>query len=264
MSDTPEVLTPDKEKALTTIAQSSGTRFLPQNLEQAKDLAKVLAASNLIPQAFQGSAANTLVAIMKGAELGLTPVQALGNIFVVNGRPSLWGDAVIGLCESSGQLEYWEDKYDEETKTASFTVKRKGKPKPITRTFSMEDAKQAGLDQKPGPWKQYPKRMLFNRARAFALRDTFADRLMGLGIVEELQDIVIDVTPVKPEATPQEAKVARAVFSEPVKEAATVALNIEPEKQAVAAAPGELPLAQESAPSTKPKPKPAPKSNIFK
>ena len=63
----------------------------------------------------------------------------------------------------------------------------------VTRTFSAEDAKRAGLAGKSGPWTQYPDRMMQLRARAFALRDTFADKLRGINVREEVQDYqVID------------------------------------------------------------------------
>jgi hypothetical protein len=87
-------------------------------------------------------------------------------------------------------MEFWKDSFDEKTMTATFTVMRKGSPEPTVRTFSQADAQKAGLWTKAGPWTQYPKRMLFQRARAFALRDTFADVLKGLRIVEEERDII--------------------------------------------------------------------------
>ena len=59
----------------------------------------------------------------------------------------------------------------------------------MVREFSMQDAKQAGLTGKQGPWSQYPRRMLQMRARAFALRDVFADVLRGVHVAEEAQDI---------------------------------------------------------------------------
>src|SRR5438067_3924431 len=38
-------------------------------------------------------------------------------------------------------------------------------------------------------WIEYPKRMLMARTRAYALRDGFADCLMGLSIREEIEDV---------------------------------------------------------------------------
>jgi hypothetical protein len=67
-------------------------------------------------------------------------------------------------------------------------IKRKGLD-PVRHTFGMEDAKTAGLLGKSGPWTNYPRRMRQMRARGYALRDAFPDILMGLSIVEEVQDI---------------------------------------------------------------------------
>ncbi len=60
-------------------------------------------------------------------------------------------------------------------------------------SFSMDDAKRAGLAGKKGPWQDYPRRMRQMRARSFALRDAFADALRGLSVREEVMDYV-DVT----------------------------------------------------------------------
>jgi hypothetical protein len=72
--------------------------------------------------------------------------------------------------------------------TAVCRIKRKGQPEEA-RTFSQADAKAAGLAGKSGPWAQYPARMRQMRARAFALRDVFADVLKGLAVAEEAQDM---------------------------------------------------------------------------
>ena len=72
----------------------------------------------------------------------------------------------------------------------------------IERRFSVADAVHAGLWNKPGPWKQYPDRMLMMRARGFASRDGAADALSGLYISEEMADVheMKDVTPRKSSA----------------------------------------------------------------
>lgn len=113
-------------------------------------------------------------------------MQAMQNIAVINGRPALWGDAVIALARSSPLCEYIYETDDGETATCR--VKRVGEDEQI-RTFSMADAKLANLVGKQGPWSQYPKRMRQMRARAFALRDVFPDVLRGMPVAEEVQDI---------------------------------------------------------------------------
>lgn len=157
----------------------------PQTFDQALTFSKYLADSDLVPKDFKGRPGNCLVAIQWGAELGLKPLQAMQNLAVINGRPALWGDAVIALVRSSPLCEYVVETDDGGTATCK--VKRRNEPEQV-RTFSMDDAKAAGLAGKQGPWAQYPKRMRQMRARAFALRDVFPDVLRGLPVAEEVMD----------------------------------------------------------------------------
>ena len=162
------------------------------NMDEAFAFANMLSQSGMVPKIYTGKPADIVIAMQMGSELGLKPLQSLQNIAVVNGRPTIWGDAVVAICQNSGLLE---DITEVVTDTeAIVTVKRSGQ-EPHSVTFSVEDAKKAGLANKAGPWTQYPKRMMKNRARAFALRDKFADVLSGFGITEEEKDRVLDVTP---------------------------------------------------------------------
>ena len=158
----------------------------PQTFDQALTFSKYLADSDLVPKDFKGKPGNCLIAMQWGAELGLKPMQAMQNLAVINGRPALWGDAVIALVRSSPLCEFVIETDD--GNTATCRVKRRGEPEQV-RTFSMDDARAAGLAGKQGPWAQYPKRMRQMRARAFALRDVFPDVLRGIPVAEELQDM---------------------------------------------------------------------------
>lgn len=176
----------------------------PQTFEQALTLADYLAASDMVPKDFQDKPGNCLVAIQWGVEIGLQPLQAMQNIAVINGRPSLWGDAVIALARNSPVCEYIIETDDGQTATCK--VKRRGEAEQV-RTFSMNDAKSAGLAGKAGPWTQYPKRMRQMRARAFAIRDVFPDVLKGLPVAEEIMYTPVrDMGPaheIVPEASPE-------------------------------------------------------------
>lgn len=158
----------------------------PQSLDEALRFADMLSESSIVPKDYQGNPGNVIVAIQWGAELGLPPLQAMQNIAVINGRPSIWGDAVLAIVRASGLLvSITEDLRDD---GATCTVQRRGED-PVARTFTVEDAKKAGLFGKQGPWQQYPKRMLQMRARGFALRDVFPDVLRGVYIAEEALDL---------------------------------------------------------------------------
>lgn len=158
----------------------------PQSIDEAMRMAELMSKASIVPKDFQGNPGNILVAIQWGAELGLPPLQAMQSIAVINGRPTIWGDAVIALVRGSGLLEAIQE--DVGDTSATCTVKRRGET-PTARTFSLEDAKKAGLSGKQGPWTQYPKRMMQMRARAWALRDVFPDVLRGVHVAEEAQDM---------------------------------------------------------------------------
>lgn len=178
---------------MTELTVAPPTDLSPRTLEEAMKFADLLAKSTIVPKDFMNNAGNIFVAIQWGAELGLKPMQAMQNIAVINGRPSLWGDAVIALVRSSPLCEYIYETID--NGTAICRVKRRGEDEQV-RTFSDADATKAGLLNKSGPWTQHPGRMKQMRARAFALRDVFPDVLKGMPVAEEVMDFEEkDITP---------------------------------------------------------------------
>jgi hypothetical protein len=176
--------------ALTTTGQHA---LRPQNFGELMEFAKMAARSSMVPRDYIGKPENILIAIQMGSEIGLSPMQSLQNISVINGRPTLWGDAMLGLCRQSPVCKDVVERFEGEGKelTAICVAKRVGS-EPIEVRFSMDDADRAGLASKPGTWQQYPKRMLQMRARGFALRDAFPDVLRGMISTEEAQDIPED------------------------------------------------------------------------
>ena len=187
---------PSKEKEMPNeITKVQQFSLAPTTFAEAERFSAILSKSDFVPKDYQGKPGNILAALQMGMELGLAPMQALQNISVINGRPSVWGDAALAIVMSSPQYEGM-DETDDGT-TATCVMKRRGRPA-ITRKFSMDDAKKAGLLSKPGPWQSYPARMRQMRARSWALRDAFPDVLRGLITREEAQDY-IDVEVVKPQ-----------------------------------------------------------------
>ena len=163
--------------------------IIPSDIEQAFRLAQAIANSKMAPKSYDNNAEKIMVGIMHGMELGLTPMAALSSIAVINNQPAVCGDGMLGLVRASGLLESFVETIEGEGDgmVARCALKRVGED-PTAREFSMADAKKANLASKPGPWQQYPKRMLAMRARSWALRDTFADVLRGLRMAEEVMD----------------------------------------------------------------------------
>jgi hypothetical protein len=167
-------------------------------------------------QADQATKARVMIGIMKGAEVGLPPITALSTIAIINNRPCIWGDGAVALVQQSGLVERIETFYEGGNEAAAGPVQeaggeinhaptlrdfpqgltavcriwRRGQSAPYEGRFSVRDAMRAHLwgNSNKAPWVEYPKRMLMNRARAFPLRDGFADVLCGLSIREEVED----------------------------------------------------------------------------
>jgi len=173
------------------------------NFDHAYRVANMMSTTQMIPKQFQNKPADILVAFEFGRTLGLGQLQAVQNIAVINGRPTMWGDAVLAVCQGHQEFEYIiEDVIkNEKGEMVGYEckIKRKSYPEETVRRFTIDNAKKANLWGKAGPWSQYPDRMLQIRARGFALRDTFADALSGISIREEVQDMkeAKDITPKK-------------------------------------------------------------------
>lgn len=189
----------------------------PANLTEAMEFSRMIANSSFCPSQMKGKPGDVILALQMGAEIGLSPMQAIQNISVINGRPCLWGDGLIAVAMSSpnyvSHREWEEGSLQDGTLIAYCGVTRKNAEEHI-RSFSIEEAKKAGLWGKAGPWTNYPARMLQMRARGFAIRDKFADSLRGIQSAEEVSDY--QVIESKPRQQQPAAQLASPTPSTPI------------------------------------------------
>lgn len=214
----------EKPKAQLQAVETGVLPILPRNIEEASRYASGMIAANIVPDAFRvdGKRENdvdaslVLMGILKSMELGVPPQTGLAGLLPLNGRFAVWGDLASALVQRHGlvakQTVTWTGPaFDEDLPlgdwpddlTCEVRYWRVGQDEPYIGRYSIRDAKRAKLwmHQYKKPWLLYPKRMLFNRARAFALRDGFADGLQGLSIAEEVLD---HIEPVQAEAKASE------------------------------------------------------------
>lgn len=156
----------------------------------AMTLAKGLAGTAFVPSHFQGKPADTAVAIMKGAALGLDPVAALESIYVISGKPALYARSMVALVLARGH-EVWTEEAD----ATSVTVRgrRHGSSHVEESTWDVARVKAAGLDRNR-QYAAHPEAMLYARAAADVCRRIAPDVLAGLSYgVEELQEPAVEV-----------------------------------------------------------------------
>jgi hypothetical protein len=221
----------ERPKPLLEAQSSGVLPILPRNIEEAQRYANGLIAAGQVPDAYkfrknvlstpeeidagaspikhrEGTINGPLVlmGVLKSMELGVAPQTGLAGLLPLNGRFSPFGDLFVGLMQRAGKITNHKairigPQFDPDTPLGdwppdygwSYTVWRAGQEEPYVGTFTVREAIRAKLwlNQYKEPWLSYPDRMLFNRARAFALRDGFADALIGFdlhGIAEEVLD----------------------------------------------------------------------------
>jgi hypothetical protein len=167
------------------------TNLVPLNPDQCFAIADRIAKSPLIPDAYRGKPTEAAIAIMYGNEVGLPPMTSLQRVIVINGKPTLDAAAMTALIRSAGHSLSGDATPTEATAVG----KRLDTGDSMSVTFTMDDAKQAGL-VRSGPWTKFPKSMLWSRAVSQLARELFSDVLLGINYVpEELEAVEADRKP---------------------------------------------------------------------
>lgn len=186
-----------------------GAPLRPENIDGMWRMSVAVAKAPILPESYRGRwagrghdrrfvnygpdevAGNVFLAIQHGAEVGLAPMQAIQSIAVINNRPALWGDAVIGIVRASGKCAYikeWVEGEGAEMVAHCESQRLPGK-EVVRRSFTWLEAQAAGLVSKD-TYQNYPRRMIQMRARGYCLRDLYPDLLKGLHSAEELQQVL--------------------------------------------------------------------------
>jgi len=169
----------------------SRNRYEPRNLEELKDYAKVIIQSGLCPGHIQ-KPADALLVMQRGAEMGLTAVNSLQNMFVISGKVSMSAQLAVGICKASPLCQYFQC-IEYEVGHVTWETQRVGNPNPTRITFTKDDAQKAGLWGK-GMWSKYPQNMMSARASINLARMEYSDLLAGIYTPDELGNDSPDVS----------------------------------------------------------------------
>lgn len=196
----------------TELATTTG-----RDLAAEKDFAVALAQSSLLPKAYHGQPANVLVAIEWAHALGVAPMVAMQQLFILDGKPTASAQMIAGLVRRAGHnLRVQGD----DTRAVCEITRSDDAEFVFKAVWTMERAQKAGLANK-AVWKQYPAAMLKARAITEAARDACPEALLGVAYTaEEVEpqrpaQRVVDTTRVMPE---RQTKLSGAVESVVVEE----------------------------------------------
>lgn len=165
---------------LPAVRQETGV-MNPATYNVLKQQAREIAKSGLAPKGVS-TAEKVLVIAMKGAEIGIPPMQALSHIHVIDGKPTMSAELMAALVQRAGHKLRVIETTAERCTVEGERLDDPGHPSRLT--WSMDDAKRAGVGGK-GPWRSYPAAMLRARAISALCRFQFADVLAGVSYVPE-------------------------------------------------------------------------------
>jgi len=133
------------------------------------------------------SAAQAVVKIQAGAEIGIPPFAAMSGIHIIQGKPTIGAGLIASAIKGSGKYDYRVMQQDEKVCSIDFY---QGKEKLGNSTFTIDDAKKAqtkNLDK-------FPKNMLFARAISNGVKWFCPDVFSGpVYVPEEMQQVTEDV-----------------------------------------------------------------------
>lgn len=226
-------------RSLAPIAEATAFSSI-QAFESAQRMAQALAASSLVPKAYQGNVADCIVALELAQRIGASPLMVAQNLNIINGRPSWASQFIIASLNSCGRFSPLRFKMDGTGDAWSCVASAIDKSGEVLEgpkvTIAM--AKAEGWYQKSGSkWQTMPDLMLRYRAAAFFGRLYAPDVLMGMSSMEESHDI-IDVTPSVVSSQPTEAA---AAVNEKIRQRRQSKKDAEPVVQASAAEPAVQP-----------------------
>ena len=154
-------------------------------MRQAKWLAEVLHDSRVYGNFPSWQAA--LAALMQGRELGIPAIASMRLTHVIEGKLAMHAHLIIGLIHKSGKATTFKPTERSATKS-TWKGHRKGDsdPEPTIITYTIEDAKRAGLVRGGSNWEKRPAEMLSKTAGVQLARLLWPDVVGGLYFPEEL------------------------------------------------------------------------------
>lgn len=180
---------------LAPITQGAGLNAFSdkESFNQLARESAVLAKTSIIPEAYRNKPEDCMVAIDMANRIGVSPMMVMQNLYVVKGKPSWSGQACMSLIQGCGKFHdvrpvYTGTKGTEDRACHVEAVRISDGEKIEGAEVSIRMAKAEGWISNP-KWRNMPELMLAYRASAFFARVYCPERLMGVYVEGEADDI---------------------------------------------------------------------------
>ena len=221
----------------TTQQQQPLSAFSSENaFVSVQRMAKALASSTLVPDAYRGEAnlGNCIIALELSQRIGASVMAVMQSMVPIHGKPTWSASFLIATVNSCGRFSpmrfRWVGKEGtDEWGCRAYAVERDSNLELVGALVNINMAKVEGWYGKTGSkWKTMPEQMLQYRAGAFWCRTYAPEIALGMHTSEEVQDTpaaqqvvqsvtatvsssIVDVTPTPPEPKPRKKKEAEAI-----------------------------------------------------
>jgi hypothetical protein len=217
-------------------------------LKDYAQLGQELARTDFVPKDFRGKPEQVTAAMMYGREIGLPPLTTLQNTHVIHGRVGMYAEQLRAMILAAGH------EYEIEESTSDRCViagRRKGSDRWISHTYTMDQAKLAGLYAQNEQYRKRPTEMLLARASGIMAHAQFPDVIRGMGALEEMEVGEATEAPPVAEVKPSTSTVQRKASRSTKAAAAIEGTKTEPREFVVPDQPGLPPLpGEETAPES--------------
>lgn len=220
-------------------------------LGAAHHIAKLVCGTDFVPAELRNNPDKTATAILYGKSIGLDPLAALSNVFVVHGKPAIYARTMVALAQRAG-VKFRRTEATEQQVTIHARRREDSDWQPFT--WTMARAERAGYTRNQ-KYKTDPIGMLTAKAQAEAVRVVAPEVLMGLSVSEDLEDeelagaVATAARPIEQQTTTSPA---------PVGEGKKVRRAPAKRKKAPAVTAPPAPVVEAPAPETAPAPTEAP------
>lgn len=167
------------------------TIIKPRDVAEARDFAMLVAQSAMLQPSLRGRPEDVFAIMLAGMELGLGPMQALRSISIIQGRPAMNAELMVGLAKQNPRCKYFR-LVESTNERAVYETLQEGSPEPERSEYTMDDARREGLANKDN-WKRMPAQMLRARASSALARLAYQDSVLGIVAREEMGQEAVDV-----------------------------------------------------------------------
>lgn len=146
-----------------------------------KEQCTALSRSGFLPDSVK-TPEQAIAIALKGHEIGMPMMQAFSSIHIIKGKPTISAEGMNALIRKNCPKAKLEILINDTT-ICTIKATRPGEA-PFTYTYSIDDAKRAGITGNPS-WSKYPDAMLFARCISVIGRRIFPDCLQGISYTPE-------------------------------------------------------------------------------